>query len=227
MNIIHYETLEAQTKDLAKMVAQELGDAIKKHRKATLAVPGGTTPGPFLTQLSLEDIDWSRVTVTLTDERWVPATSERSNFALLQDRLGRNKARKAHFFPLYQDAQTPEEVYEEIESALSPYLPIDACVVGMGEDMHTASLFPNSEGLDKALSEDSLRSLAPIRIASSGEMRLTLTAFAFNQARFHHVLIKGENKIKALEQAKQTLSLRDAPIRLIFNQPHATIHYTD
>lgn len=227
MNIIRYETLEAQTKDLARVVAQELGDAIKKHRKATLAVPGGTTPGPFLTQLSLEDIDWSRVTVTLTDERWVPATSERSNFALLQDRLGRNKARKAQFFPIYRDAQTPEEVYEEIESALSPYLPIDVCVVGMGEDMHTASLFPNAEGLDAALSEDNNCSLAPIRIANSGEMRLTLTAFAFNQARFHHVLIKGENKIKALEQAEQTLSLRDAPIRLIFNQPHTIIHYTD
>ena len=227
MNIIRYETLEAQAKDLAKMVAQELDDAIKKRRKATLAVPGGTTPGPFLTQLSLEDIDWSRITVTLTDERWVPATSERSNFALLQDKLGRNKARKAQFFPLYQDAQTPEEAYGDIESALSPYLPIDVCVVGMGEDMHTASLFPNAEGLDAALSEDSLRSLAPIRIANSGEMRLTLTAFAFNQARFHHVLIKGENKIRALEQAEQTLSLRDAPIRLIFNQPHTTIHYTD
>ncbi|MCY4035409.1 MAG: 6-phosphogluconolactonase [Hyphomicrobiales bacterium] len=226
MNIIRYETPDAQAENLAKAVAQELDDAVGKRQKATLAVPGGTTPGLFLTRLSLEDIDWSKVTVTLTDERWVPETSERSNFALLRDKLGRNKAKEARFFPLYRDAPTPEEAYREVESALSPHLPIDVCVVGMGEDMHTASLFPRAEGLDEALSEDNPCSLAPIRLADSGEMRLTLTAFAFNQTALHHVLIKGENKIKALEQAEQTPSLGDAPIRLIFNQPRTTIHYT-
>ena len=226
MNIIRYETPEAQAENLAEAVAQELDDAIGKRQKATLAVPGGTTPGLFLTQLSSEDIDWSRVAVTLTDERWVPATSARSNFALLQEKLKRNKAKDARFFPLYREAVTPEEVYREVESTLASHLPIDVCVVGMGEDMHTASLFPHAEGLDRALSEDNSGSFAPIRLANGGEMRITLTAFALNQVALHHVLIKGENKIKALKQAEQTPSLKDAPIRLIFNQPHTTIHYT-
>ena len=226
MNIVRYESPDAQAESLAEAVARELDAAIGKRRKATLAVPGGTTPGLFLTRLSLQDIDWSKVIVTLTDERWVPATSERSNFALLRDKLGRNKAEAARFFPLYRDAPTPEEACREVESALSPHLPVDVCVVGMGEDMHTASLFPGAEGLDEALSEDNRRSLAPVRLANGGEMRLTLTAFAFHQAALHHVLIQGENKSKALERAERTPSLKDAPIRLIFHQPRATIHYT-
>ena len=224
--LINYLTPAIQAKELAKTVADELSSAISKKGKATLAVPGGTTPDLFLMELSLIDITWSQVTVILTDERWVSVDSDRSNFALLSRSLGQNKAESANFLPYFRDAITPEDAIDELEQTLLPHLPVDVSVVGMGADMHTASLFPHADGLEHAISLEAKRSLAVIRPKDSDEIRITLTAPVFTATTNHHVLIKGENKLKALEQAKSLITLKEAPIRLILEQTSTLIHYT-
>jgi len=223
--LTHYDTPLVQADALAKTVAKQLQTAIDQKSKATLVVPGGTTPGPFLTALSLQDIDWSKVTVTLSDERWVPTSSERSNFGLLQRTLGQNNAAVATFLPLYSATATPEDGITDVQQTLAPCLPIDVCVVGMGDDMHTASLFPNATGLEEALSDTATGPLLPIRPQDSDEIRVTLTAPVFKAASFLHVLIKGTNKLDAVQKAAAEPSLVKAPIRLILQHPSTIIHY--
>lgn len=144
VKILTYSSKNELAQGLAKTVARELTDALSEKARATLAVPGGTTPGPFLNGLSREQISWENVSVMLTDERFVPETSMRSNTRLLRETLLTNNAAVAHMVPFYKEAAQPEDVLEELQKSILSALPLDVCVLGMGEDMHTASLFPRA-----------------------------------------------------------------------------------
>ena len=109
------------------------------------AVPGGTTPGPMFDDLCAADLDWSRVNVMLTDERWVPETSERSNTRLLRERLLTDRAAAARYVSLYTGEATPEAAAADLDAAVRPHLPLTVLVLGMGADMHTASIFPGAD----------------------------------------------------------------------------------
>ena len=149
---------------LAGEVAAVLEGAIRGRGRAALAVPGGTTPAAFLTALGGHALDWGAVAVTLTDERCVRADHPRSNRRLLEETLFAGPARAAQFVAL-DDAQ-----------ALSALLPLDACVLGMGEDWHIASLFPGADRLDEALSVDCGAAALRLRAPGAPEARITLTA---------------------------------------------------
>ena len=95
MNLIEYPDAEMMMMRLADVLASELKQALLTQDLASLAVPGGTTPGPIFDTLCAVDLDWSRVDVLLTDERWVPESSDRSNTALLRRRLLVNRAAAA------------------------------------------------------------------------------------------------------------------------------------
>ena len=86
MNFVEYADAEMMMMDLADQLASELSSALRANGTASLAVPGGTTPGPIFDSLCAVDLDWANVKVMLTDERWVPETSERSNTRLLRQR---------------------------------------------------------------------------------------------------------------------------------------------
>lgn len=225
--ILHYQDREALALDLAEIVAGELREAIAARGRATLAVPGGTTPGPFLAGLSLERLDWSAVDVMLTDERFVPESSERSNTRLLRETLLQNDAAAARMVPFYAEAETPEEVLDALTAAVSAVLPLDVCVLGMGEDMHTASIFPGADRLEEALSPDAPL-LVPMRAPGAPEPRITLSAPVLRAAGSLHLLITGTGKQMALATALETPSTRDAPVRAVLDGPTPmTVHYAD
>lgn len=212
--------------DLAEVVAEQLGDAIRMRGKASLAVPGGTTPGPFLEALSKQDLDWSKVSVMLTDERFVAEDSPRSNTRLLKETLLQGKAAAATLVPMVAQGEMPEDVLEVLIEGLSPALPLDVVVLGMGEDMHTASLFPGADKLAQALSDDAPL-LLPMRAAGAGEPRLTLTAPVLRQAGAVHVLITGAAKLDALQVALQEGPETDAPIRVVLSRADTEIHFVE
>lgn len=217
----------ALMQDLAATVARELAAAVDAKGSATLAVPGGTTPGPFLTALSKADLDWSKVRVMLTDERFVPESSDRSNTRLLRGTLLQNSAAAATLVPFYREADTPEDVLDELGSAITTALPLDVCVLGMGADMHTASLFPGADRLHEALA-DNAPVLLPMRAPGAPEPRLTLTAPVLRAAGSIHILIAGADKKAALETAQTIGPAAEAPIRVILSAPtRVTIHYAD
>lgn len=208
---------------LANTIAGQLADFLRREGKATLSVPGGTTPGPVFDTLSGVDLDWAKVAVVLNDERWVPETSERSNTRLLRQRLLRGRAAPAQLVPLYAPADTPEEILPALEDGLRPHLPISVLLLGMGADMHTASLFPGADRLEEALLPNAPL-LLPMRAEAAGEPRVTLTAPVLRGAFNIHILITGADKRAALERAI-TLPPSQAPVRAVLD--NATVHWAE
>lgn len=221
MNLQTYPDREMMMIALADTIAGQLRRALEVEGRATLCVPGGTTPGPVFDILSGLELDWARVSVLLGDERWVAEDSPRSNTALLRARLLRGHAAQAWYVPLYLPAPRPEDRLGEISAAVTRVLPLTVCLLGMGEDMHTASLFPGADRLAEALGADAPPVMA-LRAEAAGEPRLTLTAPVLRAAMHCHVLITGAQKRAALERAA-SLPEAEAPVRIVL--PHATIHW--
>lgn len=217
-----YGSRERLATELAELIARELRAALLKGT-ATLSVPGGTTPGPVFDLLSRADLDWSRVAVVLNDERWVEETSPRSNTRLLRERLLVNRAAQARLLPLYAPAPAPEAVLERLAEGICPYLPIDVLLLGMGGDMHTASLFPGADRLAEALAEDAPVLMA-MRAEAAGEPRITLSAPVLRRAGHIHILITGKEKRAALERA-QGLAPEVAPVHAVLDL--ATVHWAE
>ncbi len=212
--------------DLAEIVAEQLQDAIDLNGKATLAVPGGTTPERVLRELSKADIMWNKVSVMLTDERFVPESSERSNTRLLRETLLQGNAAMATLMPFYMAGDKPEDILGQISGGLKPALPIDVCVLGMGVDMHTASIFPGADLLAEALADDA-PILLPMRAPNAPEPRLTLTAPVLRAAKHIHLLITGQDKLDALQEALLKGPEAQAPVRIILSRNDTKIHYAE
>jgi 6-phosphogluconolactonase len=221
MNFIEYPDREVMFLDLANKIAGQLRTALDTEGRASFCVPGGTTPGPVFDTLSAVSLDWERIDVLLNDERWVPESSERSNTALLKRRLLTGKAANAHLVPLYRDVPTPEEGLADLMPAIEATLPLNVLLLGMGTDMHTASLFPGADQLELGLS-DAAPTLLAMRAPGAPEPRITLSAKALKTAISTHILIMGPEKREALERA-QKLDEMQAPVSAFLSQ--ATVHW--
>lgn len=223
MKKIKYPDSEMMAMDLADILAAELNGILNTKERVTLVVPGGTTPGPIFDILSGVRLEWSRVNILLTDERWVPEDDPRSNTRLVKEHLLVDRAAEATFIPLYAPTKTPEEALPDLSKAIGPLLPIDVLVLGMGLDMHTASLFPGADNLEAAMADDA-PILMPMRAKGAGEPRVTLTAPVLKGAMSTHVVYTGKAKNKALKKALKMNDPLQAPISAFLKG--ATAHWT-
>lgn len=221
MQLTEYADQEMMMIDLANVLAGALGEALIAQEFVSFAVPGGTTPGPIFDSLCATDIDWARVNVMLTDERWVPETSGRSNTALIRRRLLTSRAAAANFIPFYNGSDEPETAMDGLAKTLAPQLPLSVLLLGMGADMHTASLFPGADLLDEGLSSNA-PTVLPMRAPNAPEPRVTLTAPVLQGAMNTHVVITGAEKLAAI-QAASNLSVQEAPINTVLS--NATVHW--
>ncbi|SEW14025.1 6-phosphogluconolactonase [Aliiroseovarius sediminilitoris] len=222
MKLVEYADRDMMMLDLADKIASELAMALDREDRAALAVPGGTTPGPVFDALSAVDLDWARVDVMLTDERWVPEDNPRSNTALLKKRLLTDKAAAARLIPLYGGTSAPEDCLDTLSEGIRGALPLSVVLLGMGEDMHTASLFPGADRLSDGLSPKA-PALLPMRAPGADEPRVTLTAPVLNGAMSKHLLIMGEGKRAALASAIDAADAFDAPVKAVLTD--MTVHW--
>ncbi|PZQ52588.1 MAG: 6-phosphogluconolactonase [Rhodovulum sulfidophilum] len=222
-----YPDRDTLMRGLAELVADQLRAALASKGRATLAVPGGTTPGPFLSALSEAELDWRDVTVMLTDERVVPEFSERSNTRLLRETLIQNEAAAAKLLHFHAAVSGIELVLDTIRARVAEALPLDVTVLGMGADMHTASLFPNAPELAEALSETAPDVVA-VHPPDQPEARVTLSAPVLRGSDVIHILLTGPEKLAALDRALGAGPVAEAPIRAVLDAPcPVTVHYAD
>ncbi|MFK7995064.1 MAG: 6-phosphogluconolactonase [Granulosicoccus sp.] len=200
-----YEEANAQVLAvaLARFVADALQAAIGEHGEASLVVSGGSTPAPVFHQLSQTAIDWSKVCVTLADERWVPPGHADSNESLVRETLLVDKAATARFVSLYREG-APESAIDDIARDVDamPH-PFTVTILGMGGDGHTASLFPDAPPaqLEAAMDLENEHSVALLNPPSVDQLRITLTRAALLKS-VHRVLhITGDGKRQVLADA--------------------------
>ncbi|HPD92325.1 MAG: 6-phosphogluconolactonase [Rhodobacter sp.] len=221
MERIDYPDTDMMALSLARRLAGELRAALTRRPRALFAVPGGTSPGPVFDLLAAADLDWDRVDIVPTDERWLPESHARSNAGMIRARLLRDKAVPARLLPLWHEALSPAEGAEQAAAMLDRLLPVDVALLGMGADMHTASLFPGATGLDEALAADA-PAVVPILAPGAPEPRVSLSARVLKDAYGLHLLIIGAEKRAALERAR-ALAPTEAPVAAVLAR--AVVHW--
>lgn len=221
MRLIDYPDDEMLAMGVANALAEDLTSALDHEARALLCVAGGSTPAPVYDVLCDADLDWGRVDVVLSDERWVPEDHARSNAGMIRRRLLTGRAAAATFLPLYIAAETPEPVLAELETNILPRLPIAVALLGMGADKHTASIFPGADRLDEAL-DDRAPVLVPMRVPGQDDVRVTLSARVLNGAMAKHMVITGQEKRAALDTALGARA-QEAPVAALL--PDALVHW--
>ncbi|KTT47354.1 6-phosphogluconolactonase [Pseudomonas oryzihabitans] len=211
---------EAHAAALAEAVTTALREALAARGEALLIVSGGRSPVPFLERLAQAELDWTQVTVTLADERWVPSDDPDSNAGLLRKHLFQGAAAAARFIDLYSPAATPEAGMALTEARLRDALGTpDVLVLGMGDDAHTASLFPGSPGLEEALDPASERLSFPGIAPSAPQTRITLSRAYLSRARQQILAIQGAGKRQVLETALAEGDELATPIKAFLREP--------
>lgn len=221
------EHTRATPEQIAHQIAQALRDAIAARGRATLAVSGGKSPIALFEQLRDQTLDWSQVTVLLVDERCVPHDHTDSNTALVRQHLLQGGAAAASLATLFDTvpADLNDEALLDIVALANQRLsaipfPLDVVVLGMGEDGHTASLFPNAPGLAHALT--AAGPITWVRPNTAPHARLTLTLPVLLAARHLHLPIAGDTKRRVYQAAAQA-SNPGLPISLLLNHPACTV----
>lgn len=218
-----FESREQLLDALFKTVQTSLQADLLEHQRVTLMLSGGSTPGPLYQRLSEAELEWSRVHVALVDERWVEASHKASNQRLIQQTLLQNKAAAASFLPMKNQAATPfaGELECQTQCTILP-APYSVCLLGMGPDGHTASLFPKAQGLDQALESEHLCAAieaTPSDVTGEFVQRMSLTPTAILQAKKVVLLITGDDKWQVYQQAKSVSDVTEMPVAAILQQP--------
>ncbi len=206
--------------ELALAVANALRAAIAERGRATLVVSGGRSPVEFFKRLSAQPLDWSKVVVSLADERWVPVGHPDSNEGLVRRHLLQGEAAAARFIGIYHAEPSLAQAAARADQALAELpQPIDVLVLGMGEDGHTASLFPGSPRLAEALDPACAARCLPMLAPGVPHQRLSLTLPLLAGARLRLLALQGQGKLATLRDALAGGDAQQMPIRAFLNLP--------
>jgi 6-phosphogluconolactonase len=209
---------------LAGDIAGALQSGLAAGRGASLALPGGRTPVPLFERLSAAELDWDDVWVTLGDERWVETGSAASNEKLVRDHLLKNGAAIAHFVGLKNSAVEARAGAHASWSAVAELpRPFDFMLLGMGDDGHVASLFPDSPGLAAALDLTRPPGCVAMTAPAPPRERLSLNLRALLDSRRIAILITGAEKWATYERARVRGPAVDMPVRALLQQQNVPV----
>ena len=220
-----YEFITADLLDQALVadVVATLAADIKRQGSAILVVSGGRTPLGFLQLLSHQSLDWSKVTVTLADERWVGSENADSNEKLVRDNLLVNAASAAKFVGLKNAAPTAAEGETAASELLGSLGKFSVVILGMGEDGHTASLFPSAANLARGLDLDSGQACIAMTPLHAPYERLSLTLSRLLASGRIILHLAGEKKRRVLATALAGDDVQALPVRAILRQEQTPV----
>ncbi|GAA0852538.1 6-phosphogluconolactonase [Aliiglaciecola litoralis] len=215
----NFDSVEALNKAFSKDVAQRLSQGIQQNGRASLVVSGGRTPAAMFNQLSKQPIDWQNVDITLADERWVDQDDAASNEAMVKRELLINEANRANFYGLKTSASDANNAVEELNQQLEKMrTPFDVLILGMGEDGHTASLFPCSEQIKQGLDTQEPSDYIAVTPTTAPNQRMSLTLKRLLQSKKVFLHLTGEAKKAVLSEALKNDDPLEMPIRAVINQ---------
>lgn len=188
---------------LTQAIAGELNAAIVEQGHAVLAVSGGRSPVPLFHALRESTVDWSRVTITLVDERFVPADHADSNEKLVREHLLQGPVAAARFVGLISN---PHDLAACVADANAKAQTITVAVLGMGEDGHTASLFPAAAELDSGLARNNPDCFLAVTPPAAPHQRISLSLAALLKARRLILAIAGDSKRTVYQQASEGIN---------------------
>ena len=211
-----FEDADLLTDALAIRIQTDLANAIAKKGAATLAVSGGNTPKPLFGKLAANgDIQWSKVTVMLVDERWVDDQSPASNQTLVKAHLLQNHAAKANYLSVKDVSLAITDAVADIAASVRPYLPLDVVILGMGNDAHTASLFPCSKELADGLNLQNDAVMLATTPTTAPHERISLTLKSIVGASSVYLHITGAEKRHVLAEAIASGNAMEKPIAAV------------
>jgi 6-phosphogluconolactonase len=219
-----YADMESLSRELAAGIAGSLTAAIGARGLASLVVSGGRSPVRLFEILRTQPLDWDRVCVALADERWVAPDDAASNERLVRDVLLKDHAASARFLGLKNGAPTPDlGAVSAWETFARVPRPFDAVILGMGDDGHTASLFPGSPNLPRALNPAAVAGCVGMWAPVAPQPRLSLNLTALLDSRRIVVLITGESKWRTFAAACAAGPVEDMPIRAVLRQSRTPV----
>ena len=221
--MLEFENASALDIALSEKVSGLLGASIASQGSASLVVSGGRTPMGFFHLLSQQPLDWSKVTVLLADERWVNAGHADSNEKLVRENLLINEASQANYLALKNSADQAVDGEAECEKALAELGAFTVLILGMGDDGHTASLFPGSDALAAGLDMNSGRDCIAVTPLNAPHQRMSLTLPRLLNSQQIVIHISGASKQQVLSQAQSGDDVMELPIRSILQQQRAPL----
>ena len=178
--------------DVIELITKNLSSSINKYQNASIAVPGGTSPIKIFNELSKQKLDWSKVQITLVDDRLVDPDNDHSNQKLINDYLLKNDAKKSKFFPLNKNLINDDNFK----------FPLDVCLLGIGNDGHFASLFPNMINNTNMLDPKSKSSIDEVKANGNPFVpRISMNLPLILSSNLIILLIKGKLKQEVLREA--------------------------
>jgi len=221
MNITKFKNSQTMTSYLAGDIVAKLKRAISNTGQAVLVVSGGRSPIALFEQLNQSDIAWDNVIISLVDDRWVSADHSDSNENLVKQHLLINKAAAARFIGLVAAGDSAFENIDASIAAITDIKQIDVMILGMGEDGHTASIFPCCEQVNDAMNTDNQQRLIATQPTTAPYQRVSFTLNEILAAKQVYLPLSGNNKIRVFEQAQQLEDLATMPISAVIKQHSA------
>lgn len=226
-----YEEVAALNEAVASYFIEKANEAIKKHNKFTVALTGGSSPAgmySLLTTVYKDAVDWSKVYVFWCDERWVPIDDERSNAGnAYTDFLNKVAIPESQIYPMWKEGVAPEEYADTyaaiLEEVLTDGKTFDLIFLGMGDDGHTASLFPG-----ETVIEEQEKKVVAYFLKPQDMYRITLTAPLINSAANVAFLAFGAKKAPALyEVLKGEPNVKTYPAQIIKPDTGSAVWFVD
>ncbi len=219
-----FETRQEASAAAASRIIELLSKRLDNNDQASIVVSGGTSPVECFAALAAADLEWQRVQVALSDERWVPPEHDDSNEKLVRESLLVGAAAAATLLPVYAEGVSPQERCDELQDPL-PVLPFACSLIGIGVDGHFASLFPDAENLEQGMDVEAGRLYMPVVTAASPHVRISMTLAAISRSDEIVLLFFGDDKLAVYKEAQamsngyplsRLLRQKRAPVRLFW-----------